>query len=162
MLVHNTILKNTTQKINILYSHTDNKSFIKLLNIIVGSDHAALLEDSSFAHKHVNLIICNNKLDILDTCLALCYYFHVPLLIVDHKPRPDSLHLAENVVPNITHKYIAINQAVSNSWNTNGNNIHESVIDTDISNPNNIALWKSEITDIANQPFKILVKEEIL
>lgn len=151
MLVHNILLKHTQPKINILYSHSDNKEFIKILKTIYGNDSVVLLEESIFSHKGIDLIICNNRLESLDMCVALCYYFHTPLLIVDHKPKPDHLHSSQISVPKITHYEIAINQQIVDTW---GSNLYNSIIDTDMSNPENIQQWKSCIDDIVNMPFK--------
>lgn len=158
MLIYNSLLKNINKDINILYSHTDNKQFIKLLTHIYGYGRVALLEESIFAHKGIGLVICNNRLDNLDTCINLCHYFHTPLLIVDHKPKPDHLHYSQIFIPNITCYQIAIGSNIANSWNTD---MYNAILDIDITDPENIALWKNNIDTIFQEPFKIIETKTI-
>lgn len=157
MLVHNTLLRNTNKDINILYSHSDNKPFIKLLTHIYGFNRVALLEESIFAHKNVDLIICNNRLDTLDTCINLSHYFHVPLLIIDHKPKPENINNSQIMLPDTTYFQIAINDNIANSWNAD---MYNAVLEIDITNPENIALWKKYIENIIKEPFKIIETNE--
>ena len=148
MLVYNTILKNINKKKNILYSHSDNKPFIKILNSIYGSSNVATIEESIFSHKNIDLIICNNRLDILDTCIGLCYYYHSPLLIVDHKPKPDNLNISQVPEPQITHYQISISETIGMSW---GKEACNEVIEINI---NNIEMWEKAINNILQKTFK--------
>jgi hypothetical protein len=152
MLVNNTILKNINKKKNILYSHTDNKTFIKMLNNIYGASHVATIDESIFGHKNIDLIICNNRLDSLETCIALSYYYHSPLLIVDHKPKPDSLNISQVTQPQITCYQISINEGIAQSWGCNACN---EMLEISIDNQDNIKKWETSINNILAQIFKV-------
>jgi hypothetical protein len=152
MLINNILQKHTNNKINFLYSHSDNKAFIKLLHRIYGSGSVSLLEESVFAHKNINLIICNNRLDILETCVSLCHYFHSPLLIVDHKIKPTHININQVYTPNISYYQIAIGNDIALSW---GHEMYDHILKIDITDSNNIDMWKKAIDDIAMQPFKV-------
>jgi len=158
MLVNNILLKNTNADINILYSHSDNKAFIKLLKSIYGSNHIALLEESVFAHKSIDLIICNNRLDILEGCLSLCNYLHVPLLIVEHKIKPEHLHISQIISPNITHHTVAISNEIARSWGVESFN---EIIDIDITDTKSINSWKKTIDNKTKKPFKIITQKTL-
>jgi hypothetical protein len=152
MLINNILLKNTNNTMNLIYSHSDNKTFIRLLKQIYGSGSICLLEESIFAHRNINLIICNNRVDILDTCISLCHYFHSPLLIIDHKIKPSHLNPNQIYIPNITHRQIAIGNEIAQSW---GYEIYDDILDLDITDSKNVDMWKKAIDDISMKPFKI-------
>jgi len=155
MLVNNIILQNTNNEKNILYSYTDNKDFIKLLNKAYGQEHVALLDDSAFSHRAINLIICNNKIEILDVCVQLAYYFHVPLLIIDHKVKPANMQIDKHEDILITHRNVAINKMIAQSW---GNKTHE-VIGTDYTDTEDILKWTNLIDTIIKEPFKVILPD---
>lgn len=157
MLVNNILLQNTLKQTNILYSYSENKGFIKLLNRIYGASNVSLLDDSIFAHKSVDLIICNNRIDILDMCIDLCHYFHCPLLIVDHKAKPFNVQIDNKHKIPITSRQVAINQNIAKSW---GHKIFDEIIETDIANTNNISSWKNLIDDISNHTFKVIIEQD--
>lgn len=152
MLIHNILLKNLHKEKHILYSYLDNKIFIKMLNNIYGHSNVSLLEESVFSHKNINLIICNDRLEKLETCIALCHYFHVPLLIVDHKSRPEHVHPNQIGTPKITHASIAIDDNIAESW---GTKLHDHVINIDITKSQNLKQWENVINNISEQPYKI-------
>ena len=82
----------------------------------------------------------------------MCNYFHSPLLIVDHKIKPNNLQYNKTILPKITHYKIAINENVARSW---GIENFDKIIETDITNSKNIDLWKEKINHISNQTFKV-------
>lgn len=157
MLVNNILLQNTLKQTNILYSYSENKGFIKLLNRIYGASSVSLLDDSIFAHQSVDLIICNNRIDILDMCIDLCHYFHCPLLVVDHKSKPFNVQIDNKHKIPITNRQVAINQNIAKSW---GNKIFDEIIETDIANTNNVSSWKNLIDDISNNTFKVIIEQD--
>lgn len=153
MLIHNILNThyNKSKKPNILCSHTDNRDFTKLLTKIVGSDNLSGLDNSIFAHKPINLVICNNRLEALDRCISLCMYFHCPLLVVDHFINTNKANENSIQIPNVTHLLIAINNAVANSWNIDH---YHAICDTDPSNNTSIENWSQIITTLCLQPLK--------
>ena len=156
MLINNLLLRNTQiQHPNIMYSYSEDKEFPKILKKIFGHPHVCVIEESIFAHMKFDLIICNNKLDVLERCLALCYYFHCPLLIVDHKPKPEHLHISKVPVPEISYYQIATDTHIANSW---GADMYHDVICVDGSNPKCLEAWKQSIIKISQQPFKRTIK----
>ena len=132
-----------------MYSHTDNKDFVKILKGIYDAENVIPIQDSIFSHKPVNLVICNNRLDVIQECVGLCYYYHSPLLIVDHKNKPEH---AEIVKPNITNYQISISNNIAKSW---GPDLCDQKIEINLYDSKNLEEWKQAIDNILNQPFKV-------
>jgi len=155
MLITNILSQHKNKNKKILYSYTDNKDFIKLLSKVVGNDNIAPLEDSIFSHSPISLIICNNKQEVLEKCIALCLYFHCSLLIVDHMIKPSRLSDMDILFPGITHFNIAINSSVASSW---GEDHYHAIANIDIADKNSIHAWTQIIHQASSQPFKQIKK----
>jgi len=147
--------RHTQQDKKILYSHTDNKEFIRILKKIYGTGKLGMIDESSFSHKAIDLVICNNRMELLDTCISLCGYLHCPLMIVDHKIRPEHLNASAITKPAITHYKTAISKSIAESWVE-----CDAVIGVDISNPKQTDAWKQAIEDIIQKPYKVKNYEE--
>lgn len=159
MLINNLLLRNTNIKNpQIMYSYSEDKEFPKILKKIFGHSNVCVIEESIFSHMKFDLVICNNKLDVLERCLSLCYYFHCPLLIVDHKPKPEHLHINKVPVPEILYYQIATNQHIANSW---GADMYHNIIGVDISNQQCLEAWEQSIRQISKQPFKRINKQKV-
>lgn len=155
MLIHNLILKElykSKDKLNILYSHTDNRMFIQFFEKIIGDGHLSSFDDSIFAHTSVDLIICNNKIDALEKSVQLSHYFHCPLLIIDHHIKPEYIQASKILIPKITYLQIAVNLKIAHSW---GIDQYHDVIDIDITNQSCVNKWNTIINNLSEQTFKM-------
>ncbi len=150
MFIQNIVKRNTQTENKILYSHTDNKVFIRMLKAVYGAGRTAIIDESAFSHKGIDLVICNNRLELLDTCISLCGYLHCPLMVVDHKVRPEHLPSSSIVKPAITHYKVALTQPIAESWME-----CDAVLGTDMTNPKQVESWKSAIEDIIKQTYKV-------
>ena len=149
MFIQNIIKRNTQTEKKILYSHTDNKAFVRMLKKVCGAGKIGIIDESAFTHRGIDLVICNNRLELLDTCTSLCGYLHCPLMIVDHKIRPEHLHASSIVQPAITHCKVAISRPIAESWVE-----CDAVLGTDITNPNQMTAWENTMEDIIKQTYK--------
>jgi len=155
MFIQNIAKKNTQTENKILYSHTDNKIFVKMLRKIFNAERVGIIDESAFANKGIDLIICNNRLELFETCISLAGYLHCPLMIVDHKLRPEHVHISMITKPAITHFKVALNKQIAESWME-----CDAVLGTDISNPKHIESWKNTIEDVIKQTYKVSNYEE--
>jgi hypothetical protein len=70
----------------------ENKSFdFFLRKFVIGDGNLLSFEDSLFGHLSLDLIICNNKITQLEKCMDLAYFFHCPVLVIDHETKPSFL-----------------------------------------------------------------------
>ena len=56
MFIQNIAKKNTQTENKILYSHTDNKIFVKMLRKIFNAERVGIIDESAFANKGIDLI----------------------------------------------------------------------------------------------------------
>lgn len=154
MLIANTILRKTRtnkEEINVCYSHTDNISLIKILTKILGKSSVIKSEDSIYSHKCIDIVICNNKIENLDKSISLAFYFHCPLLIIDHAPKQNALHNFFTP-PNITYFQAALSKPIANSW---GMDEYHYIFDLDITNESCRQKLFSSLEHISQTKFKV-------
>jgi hypothetical protein len=97
-----------------------------------------------------NIIICNDRSDNLSKSIELCKFFHIPLLLVDHAKKTDSVI----DIPDIDFEpfySISLSTPIYNSWNKT----HDKILDFDIYNENNIIIWKDIINKLCKQTFML-------
>lgn len=160
MLIANTILRKTRKnknEINISYSHTENTQLIKLLTQILGKSSVIKSEDSIFNHKCIDIVVCNNKIENLEKSISLAYYFHCPLLILDHTPKKNALHNLFTP-PNITYFQGAISKAVAESW---GMDDYHYLFDVDVTSESCKEQWLTSLQYISKQKFKVNKNEQL-
>lgn len=159
MLIANTIQKKTRKnknEINISYSYTENTQLIRLLTKILGKDSVIKAEDSIFNHKCIDIVICNNKIENLDKSISLAYYFHSPLLILDHTPKKTAIHNLFSP-PGITYFQAAISKDVAESW---GMDEYHYLFDVDITSESCKDKWLTSLQYISKQKFKVNKHEQ--
>jgi len=109
-------------KLNILWTSVDDYRFeatIKSLghNII------------TFSHLYFgtcipNAIICNNKVLFYKKCRDISIQFHIPILVIDHETKPDTL--ADNLETSLVYRFptsynVAMSEEIANSWSVKYN-----------------------------------------
>lgn len=144
--------------LNIVSTHCDNRKFQSFLEALVHKNsHIVSLEDSLYGNCTIDMIICHNKINYLDKCGRLAYFFHCPILVIDHDVKPkfiekDIVDFQSSSIYNV-----AINHTVYNSWGST----HDLVLNFDINNSQNIETWKNLLYQITKIPFNLKEKEYI-
>lgn len=112
---------------DIVFSSCDNSLFE--LTITKHGYHLIKPEYIYFAYHNPILIICNNKLSSYDICKNISIQYHIPLIVIDHKPKDSFVNIdkiAHIDQDKNTYK-VAMSNSISNSWN----NIHNKVLSPD-------------------------------
>jgi hypothetical protein len=136
-------------------SHCDDRKFEYFLkHALPEGSNLLTLEDSLFGNTFPDIIVCNNKINHLEKCGNLSYFFHCPILIVDHDTKPsfidkDIIEYQSNSIYSV-----AINHNVYNSWGQK----HNLVMHFDLKNPNNIDQWRNLLYQITKIPFSLKPK----
>ena len=113
------------------------------------------MEESTFGNLAIDLIVCHNKINYLDKCGKISYFFHCPILVIDHDIKPKFIdkdiieHQSDSIYS------IALNSQIYNSWQQK----HNTVLDFDITNQESIDLWKNLLYQISKTPFSLKEKE---
>lgn len=144
--------------LNVISTHCENKHFEYFLNHILPDGSNILdLEDSLFGSNIPDIIICNNKINHLEKCGNLSYFFHCPILIIDHEPKPGFIE--KNIIANQSNCVysLALNNNIYNSWGKS----HNLVLGFDLSNNSNVLQWKNLLYQISKIPFSLKTKEYI-
>jgi hypothetical protein len=139
-----------SSNINILWTNPEN-SFTEFVSSL--GHNLIVFDQLYFGRNRPQLIICNNKISNYQEVQMLSLQFHLPVIVVDHKPKS---HLIDNdklgVLDNFYCSYsIAINQEVYESWGSK----HDRVLDFDITNIESKKVWNNIIHQIAKRMFKI-------
>lgn len=141
--------------LNIIMTHCEDRHFdFFIKNIVQPKGNILDLEDSLFGHILPDMIICNNKINHLEKCGNLAYFFHCPILIIDHDTKPsfiekDIIEYQSNSIYSV-----AINNQVYNSWGKN----HNLVLGYDQSNKSIIEQWRNLLYSISKIPFNLKPK----
>ena len=157
MTVNNSILKTLDPNISLVMSSTDNKEIHRFFSKIVGSNKIYDMDDTEYMHRPVHIIVCLNKTEQIDKVLKMAFYLHVPILIIDTKPKPNFITAQKTIPPKITHAQIATNDMIAKSWNIDS---YHDIIDMDITNPECINKWKNLLNDLALQTFHFYTDKE--
>lgn len=76
--------------LNVVMSQCDNRKFYDfLMKTLSQGSNIISLEDTLFGNVIPDIIICNNKINHLEKCGNLSYFFHCPILIIDHDTKLD-------------------------------------------------------------------------
>ena len=157
-MIINNILQNTLNKnssFNVVSTYCENRQFIKFLQHLCGG---ILLdaENSVYSHIPISLIVCHNRIESLDKSLFLCQYYHAPLLIIDHKERPEFVNVNKIQKPLITNVQVALSNKIAKSWIVED---FHNVLDFNINNDDNIKRWKQILFNLVSSPFKFYPEE---
>lgn len=149
---------NIESPLNIISTYCENKRFDHFLKHILPLDSNLLsFEDSLFGNNLPDLIICNNKINHLEKCGNLSYFFHCPILIIDHDIKPSFVE-KDIIAHQSTSVYsLAINNNIYNSWGKT----HNLVLDFNISDEKNILQWQNLLYQISKIPFNLKPKEYV-
>ena len=158
MLISSIIKRYTnlyTTPLNIITGSCENKAFDFFLKKFV-IDNGSLLsfEDSLFGHTSLDMIICHNKITQLEKCMDLAYFFHCPVLVIEHENKPAFLN--QDIVFQSNSIYsVALNNQIYNSWNK----IHNIVLGFNHKDADNIETWKNLLYQITKIPFHMKDKK---
>ena len=161
MLVSSVIKRYTNEyggPINCIMTPTQDKKFSFFIKkVLPQGSHILSLEGSVFADRPPDIIICNNKINDIEKCGKISYFFHCPILVVYHEPRPSFVE--KDIVDHQSKSIytIALNSHINKSWWNKAN----SVMGYDAENPDNIEQWYSAIYQISRLPFSIRGLEEM-
>lgn len=156
-IIQNVLKQNDKDaKLNIVSTHCENKQFLRFLKKICGGS-VLDIDNTTYSHIPISLVVCNNKTEYLNKCLSICQYFHAPLLIVEHKEKPDFVNIYKIQKPLITNIQVALNNRVAQSWNSE--DFHH-VIDFDITSHKNIKRWKEIVLGLSSATFKFYPEQE--
>jgi hypothetical protein len=142
--------------LNVIMGSCENKSFdFFLRKFVIGNGNLLSFEDSLFGHLSLDLIICNNKITQLEKCMDLAYFFHCPVLVIDHETKPS--FLSQDIISFQSNSIflIAINNEIYNSWNR----MHNLVLNFNHKDNENIEKWKNLLYQITKIPFNMKDKK---
>lgn len=159
MLISSVIKRYTNSyetPLNIIMGTCENKSFeFFIKKYVVDQGTILSFEDSLFGHLSLDLIVCHNKITQLEKSMDLAYFFHCPVLIIDHDVKPsfikdDIISFQSNSIYSL-----ALNNDIYNSWGKT----HNLVLNFNAKDIDNIERWKNLLYQITKIPFNM--KEKI-
>ena len=141
--------------LNIVSTHCDNKKFDSFLRKILpnGSSFTSI-ENSILGNAPPDIIICNNKINYLDRCGELSYFFHCPILIIDHDVKSSFIEKDVIEYQSSSIFMIAISKHISESWG----NIHNLILPIDTNDYSIKEQWKNLLYQITKIPFNLKAK----
>lgn len=144
-------LLNNTDKLNIIWMPTENKSFYEFI-VSLGYNLLSY-EDLYFGYNDPHLIICNNKLYQYSECLSVSIKYHLPSIVVDHINKHEMLDtIKTQELNNIPCCYkIAVNQKIYDSWGKT----HDTIMGYDINNLESANKWKNALYQSAKRIYTI-------
>lgn len=136
-------------KLNILWTNFDNeffKMFIKKLEHNIIS-----IENLFFAHNSPNLIVCNDRLSSFDLTKKLSIQYHIPVLVIDHKPKSNLISSDQiPMLDNLPCSYkIAINRDIYLSWGST----HNEILNFNINDNDSLKYWDKILHTVAKRTF---------
>lgn len=156
MTIHNSILKTLDKDIGIVLSSTDDKSIVRFFTKILGKHKIYELDDTEFIHRAVHIVLCVNKVDTIENSMKMAQYLHVPILILDTKPKPDFLKSKEMSKITITNMQIATNEIIAHSWNIDD---YHDIVDIDITNEKSLKKWHQILKNLGHQTFNVNIEK---
>lgn len=158
MTVNNSILKTLDKQISLVMSSKENKEICRFFSKILGTNKIYDMDDTEYMHRPIHLIVCLNKTEHIDKCLKMAFYLHVPILIIDTKPKPNFINSQKTTPPKITYVQIATNDIIAKSWDIDS---YHDIIEIDITNPECISKWKNLLNNLASQTFHFQTDKEV-
>ena len=134
-------------KLNIVWTPCDNHAFVQYVQNMGHSIYQ--YEHLYFGNVCPNLIICNNKMYSHQQVKTISLNYHLPVLVVDHKSRDDSIDLQSALknIDNFNCYYkIALNKQIFESWGS----VHDQILGI---NDNNISEWNKILYNLAKRNF---------
>jgi len=154
---HNT----SNSPLNIIMGPVEQKQFdFFIREILPQNSQVFTFEDTLYGNTDIDIIICNNKILHLEKCGTLSYYFHCPVLVIDHDKKPQFIE--KEIIDQSSNSIytIAINNDISRSWGGNYN----LVLGYNIKDNNSIDHWRNMLYQISKIPYNIkeptIVKQE--
>lgn len=133
--------------INIVWTRCDDTKFTKFIEQTCDPCFLIDFDNTYFGVYDPSIVICNNRLIYLEKCVSLCRFFHCPLIIIDHDPKPNivsnKIDTEFDIQPVIQ---IATSKDIYFSWNK----VHDYVLEYNQSTKNT---WKNLIFNIYKQRF---------
>lgn len=136
-------------QLNIIYDDSNNDEYNIFIRSLFQSSYIIKHDSTLHGMNSPHIVICNDREKNLSKSLDLCYFFHIPLLIVDH-----TIKQSNNTYPDINFDpYFQI--ATSNKIYTSWNKIHDKVIGYNIYDESNKKDWRDIITSLCKNTFII-------
>jgi hypothetical protein len=138
----------TEQKLNIVYNKSENQSFRNFIQKLFSYCFLIEHNDTIYGMNNPNIVICSDRQN-LQKSIDICYFFHIPLLLVDNAIKNNSI---ETIPINFSPVYkIALSNKIFNSWNR----IHDKILNFDPYSELNKSEWKNIILTLCKQVFII-------
>lgn len=137
---------------NIVWTRCDDAKFTKFIERACSPCALVDFDNTYFGIYEPSLVICNNRLIYLDKCMSVCKFFHCPLIIIDHDPKPNMV--SNNIDNSFTVKpviQIALSKDIHMSWNR----VHNYVLDY---NDKSESIWKNLMYNLYKQKFLVVDK----
>lgn len=136
--------------LDILWTNPENTftEFVKSLG------HKLIVFDQLyFGSNRPQLIICNNKISNYQEVQMLSLQFHLPIMVVDHKPKNELINEDKlNVLDKFYCSYsIAVNNQVCESWGSK----HDRILDFNINSAESKKVWNNLMHQVAKRIFTI-------
>lgn len=142
---------NPESKLDIVWTPVDSIYFQQFISKM---GHRLLTFDHLYFGKYTpQLIICNNKTLYYEKCRAISIQFHIPSIVIDHEKKSDVVDPAKitTIDSSFPCSYkIALSEDISKSWGGN----HHKILPYDVSDHNNIQIWKNSIIQTSKMIFK--------
>jgi len=140
-------LINENTKLNIIYDESENLQFNNFIKKLFINSSILNYDDSIYGMNNPHLVICNNRNTLLKT-IEFCYFFHIPLLLIDHTVK----NTTDTIDINLLSFYsIALSNKIYNSWNR----IHNEVLNFDVYSEKSKSVWKNIIIKLCKTTFTI-------
>lgn len=138
--------------LNIIMSVAENRAFdLFIKEALPENSQIYDFKDTLFGNAEIDLILCNNKILHLEKCGSLSYFFHCPILIIDHDIKPKFIE--KNIIEYQSNSIysVALNSTISKSWDS----VHNLILDYNFKDKNNLEQWRNLLYQISKIPFSI-------
>jgi hypothetical protein len=154
MLISSIIKRHTNtfdSPLNVIMTSCEDRTFdFFIKNCVLKNSTILSLQDSIYGNIELDIILCNNRIAQLEKCVDLSYYFHCPILVLDHDTKPNFLEKPIEFQSKSIY-YVAINDKIYNSWQRT----QDLVLSFNTRDDNNIQQWRNLLYQITKIPFSI-------
>jgi hypothetical protein len=146
---------NIGSSINILWTPADSIDFKQFFNLCCSPCSIIDFDKTYHGIYDIHIVVCNNRIAYFDKCIELCKFFHCPMLIIDHGPKPNMVSgRLETSIPIKPIYQVAIAKEIYSSWDR----VHDCIIEYSIHDPKTYEPWKNLIFQLCKS--NMIVKEE--
>ena len=139
----------TKDNLDIVWTNCDDQYFTSFIEKL--GHRLIYFENLYFGNSKPQLIICNNKLSSYQMVEMVSLQYHIPVLVIDHKPKDNFLDLEKTrIVDNFKSCYrVALSQKIYDSWGS----IHDIILPYDRNDENNNKTWDHIIRQTSERFF---------